>query len=151
MAGATERAARPTTTLGPPEQRVGLLGIVALAASVGVLVITPDHHAVLFDLGSWPLVLVIMGFVASEPLVFHIESRNEAVSFSPSDVPLAIGLLTLDPFLLLGARLLGSGWALLVFRRQPLFKFCLNLSAFAVEATVATFALRLALGPSPDA
>ena len=83
-----------------------------------------------------------IGFVIAEPLVFNIEARNEAVSFSPTDIPLAIGMLLLSPLSLVAARIVGSAILLVVWRRQPLFKFTLNLTAFIAETLIAIAVFR---------
>ena len=99
-----------------------------------------------YDLGPWAIVVVAIGIIVSEPMVFHIESRNEAISFSPSDIPLAIGVVVLSPVALLVARLVGAAVGLLLFREQRLFKFTLNLASFATEAMVAITVYRLLTG-----
>ena len=83
-----------------PRQRVDLLSIAVL---VPLVLIAPSWAgaASFVETGPWVFVLITLGFVVGEPLVFHIEARNEAVSFSPTDLPLAIGLLMLSPLSLL--------------------------------------------------
>ncbi len=125
-----------------PHRRVNLLTGVVLVPLL--LLIAPLFQgAVAFcDKGPWIFVMVTLGFVICEPLVFHIEARNEAVSFSPTDLPLAIGLLMLSPLTLVAARIVGSAILLIGWRRQPLFKFTLNLTAFTTETLVAVAVFR---------
>jgi diguanylate cyclase (GGDEF)-like protein len=134
-----------------PRRRVNLLTAVILVPLV--LVIAPLFEgAVPFcDKGPWVFVLITAGFVICEPLVFHIEARNEAVSFSPTDLPLAIGLLMLSPLSLVAARIIGSAILLIGWRRQPLFKFTLNLTAFTTETLVAIAVFRAAFQPGDTA
>ncbi|MGI9612870.1 MAG: diguanylate cyclase domain-containing protein, partial [Acidimicrobiales bacterium] len=94
------------------------------------------------EIGPWAVVVVIIGFLVAEPLVFNIEARNEAVSFSPTDIPLAIGMLLLSPLSLVAARIVGSAILLVIWRRQPLFKFTLNLTGFTAETLIAVTVFR---------
>ncbi len=125
-----------------PEQRVSLLALGTLAPTLLLLAAMPQRNIAYYDKGFWLFLLVTAMFVAAEPLVFHVEARNEAVSFSPTDLPLALGLLMLSPLSLVAARLLGSGLGLLIWRRPPLFKLTLNLTAFAAETLIAVLVFR---------
>ncbi len=117
--------------------------MVVLGLTVASLVLRPDALTAGHDLGWWPMPLVLVGFVLSEPLVFHIEARNEEVSFSPSDLPLALGLLTIAPLHLVAIRILGAGLGLLIWRRPPPFKLGANLASFSAEVAVAGVVLRV--------
>ncbi|HEX9969362.1 MAG TPA: EAL domain-containing protein, partial [Acidimicrobiales bacterium] len=83
----------------------------------------------------------------SEVFLIHIEHRREAVSLSLSTIPLVVGLYAVDPVALVVARVVGSGIALLVHRRQSPLKFVVNLAHMAMEAIVAILVFR-ALAPS---
>lgn len=131
----------------PPPVLISGLGSGALLIAVVLVDLTAQPLTPIVDLGWWPAVAVVVGLVVSEPLVFHIDGRDEAVSFSPSDIPLAVGLLTLPPIGLLVCRLTGAGIGLLLFRKQPLFKFTLNLSSFAAETMIAVTVFRLVVDP----
>ncbi|MEO1060800.1 MAG: EAL domain-containing protein [Actinomycetota bacterium] len=110
--------------------------------SASVLTLTPGRTDALVASGSITMVLIAIGFFVSEPMVFHIEARNESVSFSPTDLPLAYGLLFLSPVSLVLMRLVVGGAALVIWRRPPAFKLALNLSNYAVETVVAVVVLR---------
>ena len=121
------------------------LAVVLVAVSAGVLAIVPDPNLALGDTGPTALLLIALGFFVAEPLVFHIEARNESVSFSPTDLPLAYGLFFLSPVLLVVTRILVGGLALLIWRRPPPFKLALNIANYAIETVVAIAVLRFLL------
>ncbi len=142
---------RPGAGPPTPRQRVNLLTGVVLVPLL--LLIAPLFEGAIpfCDKGPWIFVMITAGFVVCEPLVFHIEARNEAVSFSPTDLPLAIGLLMLSPLALVAARVVGSAILLIGWRRQPLFKFTLNLTAFMTETVVAIAVFRIVFSPGDPA
>ncbi len=138
--------ARPTGVAAwfrSPHNQVALLAVAVLIPTLLVLAALPGRDVSYVDKGWLIAPIVLAMFVASEPLVFHVEARNEAVSFSPTDLPLALGLLMLSPLTLVAARIVGAGIGLLIWRRQPLFKLTLNLSAFASETLIAVLVFRL--------
>ena len=108
-------------------RQVARLSTSVLVPAIVLLVFGLLDAEPFYDPGPWTIVLLTIGFVICEPLVFHIEARNEAVSFSPTDLPLAVGLLVVSPIALVAARIVGSAVLLFTWRRQPLFKFTLNL------------------------
>ncbi len=134
------------TPFASPQSRSWLLSISAAGSAVLLLAGLPGslvgHTGALFDHGIWIVAVVFVGFIISEPLVFHVEARNEAVSFSPSDIPLALGLLTLSPLVLVLVRVVAATIALIRWRRPPPFKLALNLAAFTVETVVAVVVFR---------
>jgi diguanylate cyclase (GGDEF)-like protein len=115
---------------------------VMLVAFLGLLALTPRPSLAISEHGGWLILALTAAFCVSERLVFHVESRNEAVSYSPTDIALAIGVLTLAPVALLAARLVGAGVGLVLWRRQPLYKFTFNLTVFATETLVAVVLFR---------
>ncbi len=129
-------------TRGTPQRKVALLTGALVLAIVGLLTVTPRPTQAFCDKGWWLLPLMTVVFCLSERLVFHVESRNEAVSYSPTDIALAVGVVTLAPFALLVARLIGAAVGLLIWRQQPLYKFTFNLTTFAAETLVAVVVFR---------
>jgi diguanylate cyclase (GGDEF)-like protein len=149
-----ERAAAPESAPASPRVWTWLLSVSTAVPALLLLAALPGAGGPLYDRGPWVVVLVFIGFVLSEPMVFHVEARNEAVSFSPSDIPLALGVLMLSPWTLLAVRLVAAGAALVHWRRPPTFKLALNLAAFTLETVVtvvafrAVVALGVGLGPA---
>jgi diguanylate cyclase (GGDEF)-like protein len=96
------------------------------------------------------LVLVALCFVV-EVFVVDIELRREVHAISMSEVPLVLGLFFVAPPLLIGARLLGSGGALLLHARQLRFKIFVNLATFFAQTVAAIGVFYLVLdGPVRD-
>ncbi len=131
--------------------QVGALSAALMAASAVAFLVTPDVGSPLRDGGPWVVLLVAAGFLVAEPLVFHIEARNEAVSFSPTDLPLAYGMLFVSPVALVVARILAGALGLVVWRRQPPFKLAFNVSVYAAETMIAVLVFRLLMPGEADA
>ncbi len=132
-------------------RQVARLSTSVLVPAIVLLVFGLLDAEPFYDPGPWTIVLLTIGFVICEPLVFHIEARNEAVSFSPTDLPLAVGLLVVSPIALVAARIVGSAVLLFTWRRQPLFKFTLNLTAFTAETVIASLLFRAVFTPGDTA
>ena len=116
---------------GDPRVRIAFLNTtIFLAAGL----IASGHPQVLtVDATHLPIGLALVaGFALSEKLIFHVEARSEAVSYTPTELALAVGLIFLHPGELIVARLLGATIGVLAWRRQPLFKFAFNLANFAL-------------------
>ena len=129
------------------EAQIVALSVALAAASLVALLATPDTGSALRDGGPWVVLLVAAGFFVAEPLVFHIEARNEAVSFSPTDLPLAYGMLFVSPVALVVTRVVAGAVGLVVWRRQPPFKLALNVAVYAAETMAAVLLFRV-LGPN---
>lgn len=117
---------------------VQTLALAALAASVSAVV----NIFVFAGLGSasgvtLPWLAVALGFVVAEIFVFHIEIRHEAIGFSLSDIPLALGLFFLPPVTLVLVRTFASLAVLAVHERQSPRKLALNFASFLAESTAA--------------
>jgi diguanylate cyclase (GGDEF)-like protein len=136
---------------GWPRFKVGLFTAAVLIPILLLLAALPDVTVPFSSGSTWMILLITAGFVVSEPLVFHVEARNEAVSFSPTDVPLAFGLLILSPLALVAARLVGAAIGLIIWRRPPLFKLNLNLVAFTAETLIAMAIFRSVFDPGSPA
>jgi len=92
----------------------------------------------------------VPAFMLTEALIFHIEIRQEAHSFSLSELPLVIGFFFASPLALVVGRLLGHLIYLVLVRRQALLKLLFNLSSFAAETSVAILVFRsLSAGDGP--
>ncbi|MEM9711404.1 MAG: EAL domain-containing protein [Actinomycetota bacterium] len=122
-----------------------LSGVLSLTV-LGALALIPGPTESLAPSSPLVIVLVALGFFVAEPLVFHIEARNESVSFSPTELPLAYGLVFLSPVALVLVRVIVGLAALLTWREQPRFKLVFNVASHAIESVVAMAILR-ALAP----
>ncbi len=118
-----------------------LIALSALLAAVGALAAIgaeddiPPHvempQALMF------VVLAVL-FAVTESAKFHVEVRQQALSVSLSDLPLVIGLFTMDLEWLLVARLMSAAVVLYV-RQQPVDKTFFNLSLYTLEIGLAYF------------
>ncbi len=109
---------------------------VAVAVAAGQIP-APDPA---FDI-PWPAMAVM--FLAAEAAVVHYQFRQDAHSFSMSEVPLIIGLYFMEPVPLILAQLLGTFVVLAVHRRLPAVKVAFNLTQFALQTASAALAFRL--------
>lgn len=127
---------RDSNPWGDPRVRIASLNAALAIAAVAVAVGLPDLLVV--DAAHLPITIgIAAGFALSEKLIFHVEARNEAVSYTPTELALAVGLIFLNPGELIVARLLGATAGVIAWRRQPLFKFAFNLANFALETAIA--------------
>jgi len=82
------------------------------------------------------LVLTLIFYVV-EVFVVHLHFRQNAYSFSLSEVPLILGLFFTGPAGLLVAQIVGSALALKFHRKQSMVKAAFNVSALSLEASLA--------------
>lgn len=99
---------------------------------------------------SWtlPWWTIALGFAIAGTFVAHVAFRGDAHTISVMEIPLVLGLALATPGALIAGRLLGSGLALALHRRQSLIKLVFNLSLFYVETVAAIAVYRLVLGTS---
>ncbi|MCP3935258.1 MAG: bifunctional diguanylate cyclase/phosphodiesterase [Actinomycetia bacterium] len=117
-----------------PVQKVLALAaaMVVMTALILLSVDLSPHH------DWWPAVPVFaVGFVVTEAVVFHIEIRKQAHTFSIHETMMVMALFFVDPLGLLVARALGGAIALVVFRRSVLFKVVFNTAMFGLEVAMA--------------
>jgi len=137
-------------TMTSAERPPGLAAVYGVAAVVGIagLALTVGRVMSMERFGpasvSW--LVLVAAFALTETFPIHFEHRREAVSFSLSTIPLVVGLYATDPMGLIAARVLGSAIALVLHRRQHLFKLVLNLSMFWLEAALIVVVFRSLVG-----
>ena len=93
-----------------------------------------------------PWWLLALAFAVCEVFVIHVDRGVETHTFSLMEVPLVVGLYLVSPVGLVIARLVGSGAALAVHRRQAARKLSFNLSLFALETSLAALMFRSVVG-----
>ena len=131
----------------PGTGRIWLLNAaLAAAACLLVALVLKDMEG----LGStdihvpwWALALL---FGLAEVFVIHLQFRNDAHSFSLSEIPLVLGLFFSSPWELIAGQALGAGIALLLHRKQPPLKFAFNMSHFAVGTALAAVVFHAIVG-----
>ena len=135
----TLRQSKARQTSSPrmtPRARVAWFGVLLAALSVPLAGSAGGSNALSFDhLGL--TVALSVAFALSERLIFHVEARNEAVSYTPSEVALAIGLVFLNPVEIILARVVGAAIGMAIWRRPTPFKLAFNLAHFSFETAVA--------------
>lgn len=84
-----------------------------------------------------PWWLIAPAFVLAEYAVVHFRFRRDAHSFSMSEIPLVAGLFFATVPDLITAMAVGSLFALVVIRHQPVTKLLFNVAQFTAQATIA--------------
>ena len=114
---------------------VAIMLAVAVVYVVGVAPLGPTGPAPIL-----PIVLLVAAFAVGEWWRVYIHFRQEAQSFSLSEIPLVIGLFVLagNPGPLVLARVLGAAIGLGLLRRQEPMKLVFNLATFALETETVT-------------
>ena len=117
--------------------RPSLLGWLRLS-TMGALPLAP--HVTWWELS--------LGFAAAD-VVFdiHLDIHSDTYSISLMEIPLVIGLFLANPLAVVGGRVIGTGLALALYRRQPPLKLFFNVSLLALESAVAVTVFRTIVGP----
>ncbi len=116
----------------------------AAAALVTVLGVRPlDQLHGPYPLPWW---ILAAGFALAEIFVVHLHFRRDAYSQVLDELPLIAGMLLCAPWGVVLARVVGSGIALAVHRRQPPIKLLYNLALVALYTAVAVVVFRAVLG-----
>ncbi|HEX4579334.1 MAG TPA: EAL domain-containing protein [Candidatus Dormibacteraeota bacterium] len=120
----------------------GVVAVAAVALTVGVL------HGRQSVAGQvvipwWGLSIA---YLLSGILVAHITVRNQAYTFTLSEVPMVLGLVAASPTALITGGFIGTALSLVLYRRQQPVKVIFNLATFLVEASVAIVVMQALLG-----
>jgi len=117
-----------------------LNGVLAAAAGiVYILAVAPLGQIDRLSVGPLMVLGVLVAtFAATECWRVFIHFRQEAQSYSLSEIPLVIGLFVLSPDHLVLARVFGTAIGLGLIRRQDPKKLAFNLATFALEAETVT-------------
>jgi diguanylate cyclase (GGDEF)-like protein len=136
----------PTERTAPARQWLVRLIIAAMAvAGVGAALPLLHRPAVVSDVAvsAW---VIVVAFAVAESFVAHVYINRQARTFSLSEIPFVLGLAYVSPIGLIAGRVLGSLFALVFVRRQPLVKLAFNLAYFTLDASLAIYVYRAALG-----
>jgi signal transduction histidine kinase len=129
----------------PTTRNIWLLNLVITLVAVALAPVLDGARAPLAG-PNIPFILLALLFLAGELAVVHLRFRENAHSFSMSDVPMLVGLFFLSPLTVVTAQLLGNLIALVGFRRLPAIKVVFNLAQFAVQTMAAALVLYTVLG-----
>ena len=110
---------------------IAMLGVSAALCAFVVANLAPLHRA------SLPFLALVSLFAMAEIFVVHFELGRESHTFSLVEIPIVLGLLFVDPLLLVAAHVIGAGAALALYRRQAPVKLLYNVAAFALEDCLA--------------
>ena len=134
---ATEPARQPSFALAKT------MGLAALVATASLIVVVGRFRSLRAPAhGLVPWWLLAAGFALAEVLVFHIEVRQEAVTFSLSELPLTLGLFLAAPTTLVIGRVVGGLVVQALRERRVARKIVLNGASFAAECTAAVIVFR---------
>ena len=86
----------------------------------------------------WPILPVFAAcFATAEIIVVHIHVSGEAQTISLLELPLALGLLFVQPSWLIGAHIVGAGLALAIHRHQSALKLAFNVGSLVAADVLA--------------
>ena len=115
---------------------------VALAAAGGGQLFRLRAVEALVDSPRWTPVVVFAFFVAAQFAVFHVEFRGHAVAWSPSEIPLVLGLVLLSPVVLAATWVVAAGASIFFTHRPPWFKHGINASSILAQVALASTLIR---------
>ncbi len=135
-----------TTGVSSGVRRVAVhgLSLALLLLALGLLRVSSQHWPLYPGTQTIPWWTLIPAYVATLRLTLDFEFRSEAFSVTLSQVPLAIGLFFVAPWLHLAARTV-AGLVNCVLRRQPPVKAFYNVASGALEVAVASTIASLVL------
>ena len=119
-------------------QRIGLLTVALGAAAVLLFVIVVDSLPAAPTAVTLPWGLWAAAFAISEVLVVHVQWKRESHTFSISDLVLAAGLVLTTPSDLVVAQVVGTAFALVLYRRQRGLRVAFNVAQFGLSSCMAT-------------
>ena len=128
-----EAGPQPRTWSGPT--RIWALSAGLSGLAVAALFVLPDTP-LLAD-RAIPWWLLAAGFYGAELLIVHLRFGRDAHTFSMSEIPLVMGLVTVAPVTLVAAQVVGNLAVLAAHRRQTSYKLAFNLSEYALQTTIA--------------
>jgi diguanylate cyclase (GGDEF)-like protein len=91
---------------------------------------------------GWLAAMVLL-FGVTEGFAVHVRVRRGAHAIGLSEIPMVLGLITVDPVLVIAARVVGGGAGLLTLRRQRGTKLAFNLALIGVQTSVAAAVFHL--------
>ena len=146
MTHSVRRAKRPPAALRGTTKVWALTFFVALTAA-GIWYTVLDLP-VLRDSPRLPWWALAIGFYVAELAVVHLRFRQDAHSFSMSEIPLVMGLFFAAPLDLALGQLFGIAAVYVFHRRLPPIKFTFNIAQFALQSALALTVFRgiVALG-----
>jgi diguanylate cyclase (GGDEF)-like protein len=122
---------------------IGLL----LAVAGGLVAITSDGVAPPISGGLIAAVIVLVGAVVAQAFPIHVEIGRENYSFMLHELPLVVGVLTLNSRPAILVMVVGASVARLVIQRLSLIKAAGNVAVTAIEVVIVVHIVHL-IAPS---
>ncbi|MFP5489545.1 MAG: putative bifunctional diguanylate cyclase/phosphodiesterase [Acidimicrobiia bacterium] len=122
--------------------RVGALTVAMLAAATLFVLAIPDPFEPTVDTDWWFVVVIALSFGLLETAVFNVMFRRHGISFSLSEIPLALSLVFISPLLAIAVRWSCSAPVLVLRRRNRGAKLAFNLTLFVFELMLAYLVFR---------
>jgi diguanylate cyclase (GGDEF)-like protein len=107
-----------------------------LASAGGFVAFTDNQISPPLNWGLVAALVVLVGAVVAQAFPVHIEVGRETHSFSSHELPLAVGVLTLEPRLAILVMVLGSSVARLVIHKNSVMKALFNVANVAIEVAI---------------
>ncbi|WP_433052655.1 putative bifunctional diguanylate cyclase/phosphodiesterase [Dactylosporangium sp. CS-033363] len=130
-----------------PDTRVATLSLWLGVATVAAHALRIRSVGLPADPDPVPLAILLVAFALTEGFAIHIRVRRGGHAMSLSEIPMVLGLLSVDPTLLLCVRLIGGVVGLTVLRRQRGIKLGFNIALLGVQTTASAVLLRALAGP----
>jgi signal transduction histidine kinase len=135
-----ERATHPTRS-----RRVWVLVTAIWLTGAGMTAVVATWGPIVTDMHiPWPM--LALSFAVSERLVLHLRFRQDAHSFSLSEIPLVLALFFVTPLEAATAQLAGAAAVLAMHRKQQPIKLAFNAGQFVLQALFAVIVFRAIIG-----
>jgi diguanylate cyclase (GGDEF)-like protein len=128
-----------------PAGRTSALAALLLCSPL-LLLVTPISTSFSLRSSAAGFVGLTALFALGGVVVFHLEFRDEAHTFTLSELPLVLALFTVSPFVLIAARLLGEGLSLVFDRAQTARKALFNAGVVTSECVAALLVFHSVFG-----
>lgn len=138
------RAAVDRVDLSPVQKVSGLTAAMVVVAGLLVLALPSHTRSPISAVAPF-----LVAFFVSESVVFNLEIRKQAHTFSITEAILVIGVFSIDGLSMIVAAPVGAGLAMLIVRRMAPVKLAFNSAKFALEAAVVATVVG-AFGVTPD-
>ncbi|MFI5913543.1 putative bifunctional diguanylate cyclase/phosphodiesterase [Dactylosporangium sp. NPDC051541] len=134
-----------------PDARVAMLSLWLGIATIAAHAVRIRTIGLPADPDPVPLAILLVAFALTEGFAIHVRVRRGGHAMSLSEIPMVLGLLSVDPTLLLCVRLIGGVAGLAFLRGQRGIKLGFNVALLGVQTTASAVLLRTLAGPDLSA
>ncbi|MFZ4811332.1 MAG: putative bifunctional diguanylate cyclase/phosphodiesterase [Ilumatobacteraceae bacterium] len=107
-----------------------------LAGAAAFIIQQPALHHALVPVPWWTLPFLILGYAAVERLVFFVEYRKEAFTYTVMELPTAFALVFFPLHWAVAARLIGGLLVVALVWRSTWYKLLFNAGVFSFELAI---------------